>query len=365
MYSLLQYRKAHKVRQLTYESSTLRDTTREEIKRKVVCSVSNKSFFSLVKKGNKSSFFAMVGNGVLAIAKGIAFFMSGSGAMFASAMHSLADAVNQGFVFIGSVLSEKQPTDKFPTGFGRVINLFCMIAVIVVSVMAYETIREGIHLLNHPALVKGIWLNVSVLLLNIMIDGAILFKVMKEIGQEAREESTGVGIFTGAFKNVKRAAPPTRLVFYEDIVAVTGAFLALIAVLVSYFSTFQLLDGIVTIMIGFLMVGVAFRVGYDNMVGLIGVAAPKEVEERIAATIFEHKAVVDIFKMRIIQEGRYYHVESYLELKRGLPLSEADDIKFAIQDKLKADPDIADVTLGIIEDDGIQEWKGAKLPEPE
>ncbi|MFI8577501.1 cation diffusion facilitator family transporter [Rossellomorea aquimaris] len=324
----------------------------------------NQSFFSLVKKGNKSSFFAMVGNGILAIAKGIAYFISGSGAMFASAMHSLADAVNQGFVFIGSVLSEKQPTEKFPTGFGRVINLFCMIAVIVVSIMAYETIREGIHLLKHPALVKGIWLNVSVLLLNILIDGAILYKVMKEIGQEARAERTGMGILSGAFKNVKRASPPTRLVFYEDLVAVSGAILALIAVLVSYFSAYQLMDGIVTIVIGFLMVGVAFRVGYDNMVGLIGVAAPKEVEDRIASTIFEHEAVIDIFKLRITQEGRYYHVESYLELKRGLPLSEADDIKFAIQDNLMSDPDIADVTLGIIEDDGIQEWKGSK-PEPQ
>ncbi|WP_201716246.1 cation diffusion facilitator family transporter [Rossellomorea arthrocnemi] len=324
--------------------------------------MSNESFLSLMKKGNKSSFFAMVGNGILAIAKGAAFFISGSGAMFASAMHSLADAVNQGFVFIGSVLSEKKPTEKFPTGFGRVINLFCMIAVIVVSVMAYETIREGFHLLKHPAEVKGIWVNVLVLLLNIIIDGTILFKVMKEIGQEARAESRGAGIVTGAFKHVKRAAPPTRLVFYEDLVAVSGAILAMIAVLVSYFSSYQLLDGIVTIMIGILMVGVAFRVGYDNMVGLIGVAAPKEVEERIAAAIFEHEAVIDIFKMRITQEGRYYHVESYLELKRGMPLSEADDVKFAIQDKLIADPDIADVTLGIIEDDGVQEWKGTYAP---
>ncbi|KPL57896.1 cation diffusion facilitator family transporter [Rossellomorea vietnamensis] len=329
----------------------------------MVSLVSNETFFTLVKKGNKSSFFAMVGNGILAIAKGAAFLISGSGAMFASAMHSLADAVNQGFVFIGSVLSEKKPTEKFPTGFGRVINLFCMIAVIVVSVMAYETVREGFHLLKHPAEVKGIWINVSVLLLNILIDGTILFKVMKEISQEARVESRGAGIVTGAFMHVKRAAPPTRLVFYEDLVAVSGALLALIAVLVSYFTTFQLLDGIVTIMIGFLMVGVAFRVGYDNMVGLIGVAAPKEVEDRIASAIFEHEAVIDIFKMRITQEGRYYHVESYLELKKGLPLSEADDIKFAIQDQLIADPDIADVTLGIIEDNGIQEWRGTDISE--
>lgn len=325
--------------------------------------MSKQTIWELVKKGNKSSLYAMIGNTVLAIAKGIAYFVSGSGAMFASAMHSLADSVNQGFVFVGSVLSEKEPTKKFPTGFGRVINLFCMIAVIVVSIMAYETIKEGIHLLNHPAEVKGILLNVSILLLNIIIDGAILIKVMKEIGEEARDIRKGVGMVPGAIKNVKKASPPTRLVFYEDVVAVSGAVLALIAVIVSYFTPFQLMDGIVTIIIGFLMVGVAFRVGYDNMIGLIGVAAPKEVEDKVAAMILEHEMVMDIFKMRITQEGRYYHVEAYLELKKGLPLSQADDIKFAIQEQLTSDPDITDVTLGIIEDDGIQGWEKNHTPQ--
>jgi cation diffusion facilitator family transporter len=328
-----------------------------------VNTLSKQTIWGLVKKGNKSSLYAMIGNTVLAIAKGIAYFVSGSGAMFASAMHSLADSVNQGFVFVGSVLSEKEPTKKFPTGFGRVINLFCMIAVIVVSIMAYETIKEGIHLLSHPAEVKGILLNVSILLLNIIIDGAILVKVMKEIGEEARDIRNGMGIIPGAIKNVKKASPPTRLVFYEDVVAVTGAALALIAVIVSYFTVFQLMDGIVTIIIGFLMVGVAFRVGFDNMVGLIGVAAPKEVEDKVAAKILEHEMVMDIYKMRITQEGRYYHVESYLELKKGLPLSQADDIKFEIQDQLTNDPDITDVTLGIIEDDGIQGWEKNHAPQ--
>jgi cation diffusion facilitator family transporter len=328
-----------------------------------VNTLSKQTIWELVKKGNKSSLYAMIGNTVLAIAKGIAYFVSGSGAMFASAMHSLADSVNQGFVFVGSVLSEKEPTKKFPTGFGRVINLFCMIAVIVVSIMAYETIKEGIHLLNHPAEVKGILLNVSILLLNIIIDGAILIKVMKEIGEEARDIRKGVGMVPGAIKNVKKASPPTRLVFYEDVVAVSGAVLALIAVIISYFTPFQLMDGIVTIIIGFLMVGVAFRVGYDNMIGLIGVAAPKEVEDKVAAMILEHEMVMDIFKMRITQEGRYYHVEAYLELKKGLPLSQADDIKFAIQEQLTSDPDITDVTLGIIEDDGIQGWEKNHTPQ--
>lgn len=175
-------------------------------------------FLNLLKKGNKSSAIAMIGNAIIAAAKGIAAAMSGSGAMFASAMHSLADAVNQGFVFVGSILSEKKPTRQFPTGFGRVINIFCMIAVIVVTIMAYETIREGWHLLQHPIESgNGFWLNVGVLLLNLIIDGGILIKAMKEINLETRASAKGIGIITGAFKNVGRAAPPTRLVFYEDL----------------------------------------------------------------------------------------------------------------------------------------------------
>lgn len=55
---------------------------------------------------------AALGNVFMALIKWIAAAMSGSGAMFASSMHSLADAVNQAFVFTGSVLAEKKPTRR-------------------------------------------------------------------------------------------------------------------------------------------------------------------------------------------------------------------------------------------------------------
>lgn len=87
-------------------------------------------------------------------------------------------------------------------------------------------------------------------------------------------------------------------------------------------------DGAITILIGLLMVFVAFRVGYDNMVGLIGVAAPKEVENKMADMLLADPDVVDIYKMRIIQEGRVYHIDGIVELRKGLSLAQADDIKF-------------------------------------
>lgn len=318
------------------------------------------SFASLIKKGNASSGAAALGNVCIAIIKGIAAFITGNGTMFASTMHSIADAVNQGFVYIGSILSELKPTKRFPSGFGRLINVFCMIAVIVVSIMAYETIKEGIHLVQHPEVSHGFWLNFIVLVISLTVDGVILIKAMKEILRETRAEAKGFGIVTTAFKQVRLAAPPTRLVFYEDLVATSGALLAIIAVVATALADIRILDGVSAILIGLLMIFVAFRVGYDNMVGLIGVAAPKDVEEKVASVILADPDVTDINKMRIIQEGRFYHVEAYIELRKGLTLAVADDIKFRVRDKLLAVPDITDVTLGIIEDDEVRNWSPPK-----
>ncbi|WP_197277540.1 cation diffusion facilitator family transporter [Bacillus sp. FJAT-27245] len=315
------------------------------------------TFVALLKKGNKSSGIAALSNAILAVIKGIAAFMSGSGTMFATTLHSVADSTNQAFVFIGSALAEKAPTRRFPTGFGRVVNLFVLVAVIVISIMSYETVLKGWELIQNPKEPEKILLNVLILLAAIGLDGAVLVKAIKEIVHETRSNAKGLAMIPAAFKNVKLASPPTRLVFYEDIIATSGAALALLAIVLAKFTGLYFLDGVGTLLIGFMLFGIAIKIGYENTVGLIGVAAPRVIEDRIAKTIFSDPDVDDINKLRIVQEGRQYHVEGYIELKRGLSLAVADDIKFRIRDKLLADPDISDVTIGILETDGITDWK--------
>ncbi|WP_431801746.1 cation diffusion facilitator family transporter [Halobacillus andaensis] len=314
------------------------------------------SYLKLLKKGNKSSGVAALGNSLLAIIKAIAAAVSGSGAMFATAMHSVADATNQGFVFFGSALAEKEPTKRFPSGFGRIVNLFVLVAVIIIAIMAYETVLKGWGLIVDPKSSTNIWLNVGILFVSIVIDGYILIKVMKEINEESRAEAEGFSVYTDSFKNSKLASPPTRLVFYEDLIATSGAFIALLFVVLSYFTGLYFLDGIGTLLIGLLLIVIAIKIGYENTIGLIGVAAPSIVEKRVAETILEDSNVKDIKKLRILQEGREYHVESYIELKKGLSLAEADDIKYQVRDKILEDKSISDVTIGILESDEEQNW---------
>lgn len=319
--------------------------------------------WELIRKGNASSSYAALGNLLLLILKGIAAFTSGSGAMFAEAMHTGADAINQIFVFSGSILAERKPTSRFPTGFGRLINVFCMGAVIIVTIMAYETVLEGIHLIQYPVPISNLGLIIFSLVASMGIDGFVLLKAIREIARETRSEGKGFTLVSVALKNVNRASPATRLVFYEDLVATFGAVLALVAILLTKFTQIKSLDGVAAIIIGLLMGGVAYRVGYDNMIGLIGVSAPKEVEDKVSQIIMSDPDVTDINKMRILQEGRFYHVEGYVELRSGFTLAKASTIKSRIRDLLLTYEDINDVTLGIIEDNCIQDWPPTETQE--
>lgn len=312
-------------------------------------------WMELIKKGNLSSGLAALGNLLVAIVKMIVAVVSGNGTMFATAMHSFADTVNQLFVFVGSVLSEMPPSKRFPKGFGRLINIFCMVAVIVVTLMAYETIKTGWLLFMDPKVSSNFLMNIIVLAFAFVIDGVILLKTMKEIAVEAKVEKPG-NLFVDAFKYAQKATPATKLVFYEDIVATLGAVLAISGIVLSQLFGFLKADGLISMMIGILMLFVVFRVGYDNMVGLIGVAAPAEVEKKIAELILADSCVVDINKLRVIQEGRAYHVDARIELRKGLSLAEADDVVFSLTDKLLQSTNITDVDLAIVEDDDQMNW---------
>jgi divalent metal cation (Fe/Co/Zn/Cd) transporter len=177
----------------------------------------------LLKRGNKSAFLAAIINTIIAIIKGVAFFFTGNVAMFAETMHSLGDAANQFFVFIGSALSKKAPTEKYPNGFGRLVNLVLLGAVLIVGIMAFETIKEGYHHIVHPTKSTGFLINILVLALSTLLETFVLFKAMKEILHDLELKAKGINVFTMAFANLGRAKPATKLVFMEDMVATLGA----------------------------------------------------------------------------------------------------------------------------------------------
>ncbi|MFF2446860.1 cation diffusion facilitator family transporter [Neobacillus sp. NPDC058068] len=312
--------------------------------------------FQLLKRGNKSAMLAAIINTVISIIKGAAFMFTGNVAMFAETMHSLGDAANQFFVFVGSALSKKAPTEKFPNGFGRLVNLVLLGAVLIVGIMAFETIREGWHHVIHPTKSEGFIINIIVLGVSTLLETFVLFKAMREILHELEIEASGTNVFVNTFANLGRAKPATKLVFMEDLVATLGGLLAIIAVVLSHFTKFHQLEGIASMLIGAMMFFVVGKVFLDNAAGVIG-QADEEMEDKIGAMVMADPDVMDIQEITVIKEGEDLHVELEIEVDPKLTVAAADDIKDRLEEKIMAEKGVVDVTIEFDEEDGVMTWQ--------
>ncbi len=315
-----------------------------------------KGFFGLLKEGNKPSLLAAIINTIIAILKGGAFMITGNVAMFAEMMHSIGDAANQFFVFIGSALSKKAPTKKFPKGFGRVINLVLLFAVIIVGILAYEAIIEGWHHIQHPTASGGFLIIVGVLCISSILELFVLYKAGKEVLHESQIESKGLEPLTKSFTYLKYAKPATKLVFMEDLVATSGNILALIAVLIAHYTGYIQAEGIVSIIIGLMMFYVVGRIFLENARGAIG-ETDEQMLNHIAHLVSDHRDVQDIKKLEVIKEGEYLHVELVAEVNPTISFAEADDIRDHLVELILAQQGVIDVTISFDEDDGITHWK--------
>ncbi|WP_214269863.1 cation diffusion facilitator family transporter [Mammaliicoccus lentus] len=318
-------------------------------------------FFNLLKKGSMSSLSAAIVNFILGFLKLFAFIFTGNIAMFAEMMHSFGDAANQLFVFLGSAFSKRSPNEKFPLGYGRLINLVCLIAVIIVGILSYETVKEGFHHIIHPNDTDGpllfFWINIGVLVIGIVLEGTVLRKAGKEILEEAGESSKGLLTpFTKSYLNISKAKPATKLVFMEDTVAAGGGIIAVLSIIIARLTGLGMLEGIASVIIGimmFIIVGIIF---VENAQGVLGIA-DHESEIHASRIILDEKAVSDIKRLAVIKEGEALHIEALLELNKNFMLKELSDIRKRIILKLLDLSHVEDVNIEFIEDDGQQDWR--------
>jgi cation diffusion facilitator family transporter len=311
----------------------------------------------LLKRGNKSALLAAIINTIISIIKGVAFMFTGNVAMFAETMHSLGDAANQFFVFVGSALSKKAPTERYPNGFGRLVNLVLLGAVLIVGIMAFETIKEGYHHVVHPTESGGFIVNLLVLAVATLLEMFVLFKVMKEILHDIEVKASGFQVFTQSFANLGKAKPATKLVFMEDLVATMGGLLAIIAVAISHFTTFHQIEGLASMLIGAMMLFVVGKVFLDNAAGVLG-QADEEMENKIGTLVMEDPDVKDIQGITVIKEGEDLHVELEIEVDPRLTVAAADDIKDRLEEKIMAEKGVVDVTIEFDEEDEVMSWQG-------
>ena len=108
----------------------------------------------MASRGSKKVIYAaLTGNLLIAIAKLLAAWITGSSAMLSEAVHSLVDTGNQGLMLHGMRQAAKPPTSEHPFGHGLQLYFWTFIvAILIFGLGAGIALVEGINkiLIPHP-----------------------------------------------------------------------------------------------------------------------------------------------------------------------------------------------------------------------
>ncbi|MEO8161470.1 MAG: cation diffusion facilitator family transporter, partial [Arenimonas sp.] len=126
--------------------------------------------------------YALGANIGIFIAKAVAAVMTGSGAMLAEAVHSLADCGNQGLLLLGMKRARRPPTPDYPLGYGKEIYFWSfLVALMLFSVGGAFSVYEGIHKLQHPEPIESPLIAVGVLVFSLVLEWWSLRACLQEV----------------------------------------------------------------------------------------------------------------------------------------------------------------------------------------
>ncbi|MDX2026516.1 cation transporter, partial [Microcella sp.] len=174
--------------------------------------------------GAKAIIAALLANTGIAVTKFVAFLVSGSSAMLAESVHSVADAGNQLLLLLGGRRARKAADSEHPFGYGRERYVYAfVVAIILFSIGGVFSLYEGVSKLQEPHPLENAWLPIVVLLIAIGLESFSL--------RTAVRESNHVRGTQGWIQFIRRAkAPELPVVLLEDVAALLGLVFALLGV---------------------------------------------------------------------------------------------------------------------------------------
>jgi cation diffusion facilitator family transporter len=245
----------------------------------------------------RAIFLALGANFAIFVAKLVAAIFTGSGAMLAEAVHSLADCGNQGLLLLGMRQAKRPPSSEYPLGWGRALYFWSfLVAMLLFSVGGMFSLYEGIHKLTHHEPLKWPWLAVGVLVFGIVAEGVSMHGCMKEVNKARGERS-----IWRWFRQTR--ASELLVIFGEDLAALIGLAFALVAVLLTMATGNLLFDAIGTIAIGVLLIAVAVAVAIEVKALLIGQGVEPQRREEMLAFLNGRPEIAQVYNLLTIQMG--------------------------------------------------------------
>jgi cation diffusion facilitator family transporter len=242
---------------------------------------------------------ALAANTTIAVAKGIAAALTGSPALLAETLHTVADAGNEVFLWIAVRRSRHAADASHPFGYGPERYYWALIAAIGMFLIGGAlSLWEGVNALLHPRALEDFWVGVGVLLVALVLDGLSRVVAVRTLRRQAARRAVSV-------RQLLRESPdPTVVTVYlEDSIDVLGAALALVALVLHRVTGSALPDALATLGIGLMLGYVALRLTGRNRDLLTNQAVPERYIEDLRRRLTRVPGIAGVASLQAVYLG--------------------------------------------------------------
>jgi cation diffusion facilitator family transporter len=242
---------------------------------------------------------AISANVGVALAKAVAALLTGSAAMLAETLHSLADVVNEGMLLVG-VRRSRRPADRdHPRGYGRDRYFWSLLAAVGIFLAGgLASVAEGADALRRPRALDQVPVALAVLMVSALLEGASWLKARRQVRDDAVDHAVG------AEDLIDVTSDPTPVtVFLEDSAALWGLGLAAVGVVGHEITGQQWWDSGASICVGLLLMWVAVRLVVLNRRLLLAPSAPPRVLDHVTSVARAQSWVLDVADAVVVYVG--------------------------------------------------------------
>jgi cation diffusion facilitator family transporter len=235
----------------------------------------------------------------IAVAKGIAAALTGSPALLAETLHTVADAGNEVLLWIALRRSHRPADPTHPLGYGPERYYWALLAAVgMFAIGGALSVWEGVHALIDPPELDAFWAGVIVLAIAISLDSMSRMVAQRQLRADAQRR--GVTIRT----LLRESPDPTVVTVYlEDTIDVLGAALALIALVLHRVLDSAVPDAIVTIVIGLMLGYVALQLTSRNRQLLANQGVPDRYVDALRTRLTAAAGVDGVSRLEAVYLG--------------------------------------------------------------
>jgi cation diffusion facilitator family transporter len=272
--------------------------------------------------------YALAANFGIFVAKAVAAVITGSSSMLAEAIHSFADCGNQALLLIGMRDARREPNREHPLGYGMVVYFWAfLVAVLLFTVGGAFSIYEGAHKLSDPQPLSWPGVAIAVLGIAVVLESFSLAGCLREIRKVAHGRT--LWQFFRQSRNSELI-----VVLGEDIAALAGLVVALVAVSLTLLTGNPVFDAAGSVVVGAILIVVAVLLAIEIKALITGQSADPEVEKQIRRLLSDRPEVAEVFNMITLQLGD----EILLAVK--VRMQESHDAQRMIDDVNRIEADV-------------------------